>query len=144
LKLAKGIEQGYKVLNNFTKLSFTKEGPFKIRRKVSSLAYELELPEWLKIHPIISIDYLQPKTLNLYKRAKPELGPIHVDSQARYIIEKICKKEIRRKDGLLHPYYLIKYMGYKHAEWQLAKLIKADVLEEVRKFEKNLRTSCRR
>lgn len=43
LKLAKGIETGYKLLNNITKLSFQKLGPFPIKAVISDLAYKVAL-----------------------------------------------------------------------------------------------------
>lgn len=101
LKLAKSTEEGYYILNNFTKLSFIKEGPFKILRKITSLSYELKLPDWLYIHPVVTIDHLKPVSKDPYKRSVPPPGPIHdEEGNKRYIIEKIHSKEMRSEPSL--------------------------------------------
>ena len=42
------------------KLSNQQTGPFKIIKKVGSLAYKLELPRTMRIHPVISVAHLEP------------------------------------------------------------------------------------
>ena len=39
-------------------------GPFTIERKVNPLAYKLELPETMKIHPVSHVSLLQPFNSN--------------------------------------------------------------------------------
>jgi hypothetical protein len=42
------------------KLSIQRTGPFRIIRKVGRLAYELDLPPTMKIHPVVSVAHLEP------------------------------------------------------------------------------------
>lgn len=46
--------------STLTKLSFKKMGPYTITECVNRLSFRLELPKWLKIHPVVSIDHLEP------------------------------------------------------------------------------------
>jgi hypothetical protein len=45
LKLAKGTDNGYRLLDNFTKLFFTKIDPYCITEMVTLLSFRLDLPE---------------------------------------------------------------------------------------------------
>jgi hypothetical protein len=92
LKLAKSTDNGYKLLQNFTKLSFIKMGPYLVKKVISQLAFELDLSECLSIHPVVSIDHLEPVQTDPYNRELPGPGPIEDD---KYIIEKILAKEMR-------------------------------------------------
>ena len=55
------LHYGYSIsgLTN-RKLSQQRIGPFKILAKVGQLAYKLELPPIMRIHPVISIAQLEP------------------------------------------------------------------------------------
>jgi hypothetical protein len=140
LKVAKSTEHGYKLLQNFTKLSFIKLGPYRIRKVISPLAFELELPEWLSIHPVVSIDHIEPVRPDPYNREIPGPGPIE---DGKYIIERIVAKEIRSEPGYRsrQPWYLVKYMDYPKEEWQPGRILRADVPDLVRKFEQGLLTA---
>jgi hypothetical protein len=102
LRLSKKNEKGYR-LENQTKLSFNKIGPFRVLRPYGNLAYEIELPDWLKgMHPVISVEHLEPAPPDPYHRRRPDPGPVHVDGEERYIIDKILSHETRRVPG--QPY----------------------------------------
>ena len=58
LQLVRRTAVGYK-LPGSTSISTIHVGPFTIKRKVNKLAYELDLPKRMKIHPIISIAHLE-------------------------------------------------------------------------------------
>jgi hypothetical protein len=94
LKISKKQDKGY-YLENHTKLSFNKIGPFKIIKPVGDLAYEIELPTWLRIHLVISVEHFIPVTKDIYNRPKPEPGYITVEGEERYIIEKVLGEQIR-------------------------------------------------
>lgn len=95
LRLSKKSEKGYH-LQNHTKLSFEKIGPFLIVRSHGPWAFEIKLPPWLKgMHPVISVEHLEPAPPDPYDRPKLEPGPIHVHGEERYIIEEIVGREMR-------------------------------------------------
>jgi hypothetical protein len=59
LKLAKSTDLGYH-LPSMPALDVKKIGPFPIKREVGKVAFELDLPEYPKIHPVISCVHLEP------------------------------------------------------------------------------------
>jgi hypothetical protein len=60
------------------KLSQQRAGPFVIKRRVGRLAYELDFPPEMAIHPVISVAYLLPSPLGSdpFERDVPPPGPI--------------------------------------------------------------------
>ena len=94
LKMAKTGVPGYH-LPKSSSLSTKKVGPFKIAAKVGPLAYRLELPESMKIHPVISVIHLEQAKPDSFGRQIPEPTPLMVEGEEQWVIEKILKKERR-------------------------------------------------
>jgi hypothetical protein len=137
LRIAKSHEKGYH-LQNHTKLSPNKIGPLKIVQPHGPLAYEIELPSWLKgVHPVISVEYLEPAPLDPYKRTLPKPGPITVQGEERYIIDKIIGKESRTGPGHRgrKPYYHVQWLDYDETTWELASELSKQVPGVVRSYE---------
>jgi transposase InsO family protein len=89
------------------KLDFVKIGPFKIKKKLSDLNYELALPKEMKIHPVFHTSLLEP-TNN--EATKKQTG-IELE-EGEYEVEKILDKRVRRGK----TEYLIKWKGYNENE----------------------------
>lgn len=73
-------------------------GPFPVKRRVSRLAYKLELPEEWQVHPVFPISLLEECLSNdLLRRIVPQLEEISTDSDGVkwWEIEKIVDKRIR-------------------------------------------------
>lgn len=54
-------------------------GPFKVLRRVGTLAYEMKIPKTWGIHPIISTAHLEPSpdpSKDPYKRTRPPAPPL--------------------------------------------------------------------
>jgi hypothetical protein len=95
LKLAKGTDIGYR-LPNMSALDVKKIGPFPVKRRMGKVAFELDLPEHLNIHPVISCVHLEPARPEHFDRLPPP-PPLVVDGEERYVIDRILKKEQRRQ-----------------------------------------------
>jgi len=69
------------------------------------------------MHPVISIDHLEPKKEGLEAGPNAEPGPMHEGGVEEYIMASILRKEIRSVPGerTRKAYYFVKYMGYEHA-----------------------------
>ncbi len=64
-------------------------GPFKITKKISSHAYELELPASMKNHPIFHVNLLRPAATNpLRGQIIPSPPPVQVDSFNKWEVDK--------------------------------------------------------
>lgn len=116
------LHHGYRIPGLVNrKLSQQRVGPFKILQKVGNLAYRLELPPTVKIHPVVSVAQLEPlpPKPDPYNRARPDAGnPPAVeneDSEApSFEIERLLDRRIAGRGNKLE--YLVKWKGYGH-EW---------------------------
>lgn len=101
------------------KLSQQRVGPFKIIKKVGSLAFKLDLPPTMRIHPIISVAQLEPAASNTSKdpygrKINAEPPPVRNESD-KYQVERVLgKRKLWNK-----PHYLIKWAnwGNEHNAW---------------------------
>jgi len=59
-----------------------RQGPYSVIRKVSPLAYELDIPLNTKIHPVISVVYLSRYRSyeDPFQRVPPPPGPVEYDN----------------------------------------------------------------
>ena len=116
-----------------------REGPFKIKKVLSTLSYQLDLPKSWKIHPTFHISLLSPyKETDThgpnYIRPPPEL----VNGEEEYEVERILKHRGRPK----RHQYLIRWKGYEADEdsWVLEKDLgnSSEILQEYKKRAKLL------
>ena len=94
LWLVYGTAVRYK-LPGSTSISTIRVGPFTIKRKVNKLAYELDLPKRMKIHPIISIAHLEQAPDDPFNRQPMKPGPVVVDGEDQYVVDRIVGHEQR-------------------------------------------------
>ena len=116
------LHHGYTIpgLTN-KKLSSQREGPFPILRKIGSLAYELDLPPNMGIHPVISISQLEPAPSepDPFGRVQREPGPVRAADDTESTIQEAPSYEIERILGERisrgKQQYLVSWMGYNNA-----------------------------
>ena len=96
------------------KLDFKKLGPYKIRRKINDVSYELELPPWLSIHPVFHVSLLEKATENCFSNRSQDISPppVMVNNQKEYMVNQILDSRLSR--GKLQ--YLIDWKGYPPSE----------------------------
>ena len=101
------LHKGYRIpgLEN-SKLSNQRCGPFKVLKKVGNLAYKLDLPPIIGIHPVISITALEPapKGKDPYDRKKNDEQPPVFDNDPEgtadhYEIERLLDRRERKPKG---------------------------------------------
>ena len=141
IKVAKQGQLGYHIPGS-SSLTAKKLGPFKIRRKIGNLAYELELPNNMKIHPVVSVIHLEQAKEDGFDREDPATqvpGPIIVDGKPQYVVEKLLRREIRNEK----PGYRVKWKGYDEVTWQPEDELMEDVPDIVRKFNERKQRSTR-
>lgn len=95
-------------------------GPYRIVRKIGRLAFELELPATLRIHPVISVAHLE-KGPNVVPQGPPP-DVVYDDGdigEGEYEVEAILACELRGRGQNRQNHYLVKWVGYGHDqnEW---------------------------
>jgi hypothetical protein len=100
-------------------------GPFTIKRVVSAVAYELELPQaYARIHPVFHVSKLRkwqedntqfPSSIrpNSINRPLPEIND---SGEKQYEVERIIGKRIRKSRGRNMVEYCVLWKGYP--EWE--------------------------
>ena len=101
-----------------SKLDYKKLGKFKILQKISSNAYKLDLPAFMKIHPVFHISLLEPVASDpLQGQVQPLPPPIIIDNQEiEYEVDEIDDSKVVGK--ILK--YLVSWVGYSDLTWELA------------------------
>jgi hypothetical protein len=89
------LRRNIKTIRPSDKLDYKKFGPFKVKRNIKNISYELHLPPTIRIHPIFHISLLEPADPNTPTGPGPEIYP---DLQEKvYAVEKILKVRRYRK-----------------------------------------------
>jgi hypothetical protein len=79
-----------------SKLDHKKLGPFKIRRIINPVAFELQLLVSMKIHPVFHVSLLTPRTKDLIPTLHPTPPPpVVIDGDEEFLVEAILDSQIR-------------------------------------------------
>jgi hypothetical protein len=119
------------------KLDHTKIGPYKIKRKLGPVTFEMELPEGMNIYPVFHKSLLEQAPQD----AKP--GVVLLDKETQepmWDIEKIM--DFRCTDGRKcdsdndKDEYLVKWLGYDESEntWEPAHHLKHVDISDVKNW----------
>jgi hypothetical protein len=70
-----------------SKLNYKKFEPFRVKRNIRDISYELKLPKTISIYPVFYISLLEPADLDTLKGPTPKL---YLDTQQEeYKVETI-------------------------------------------------------
>ena len=104
------------------------EGPFKVLKRVGKVAYKLELPAKLKVHPVFHVSMLKPfhEDQEDPDRGKSQRAPIGV--KASYDKEVQCilaDRVVRQKSHRPRHEYFVRWKGFPDSEasWELAEAL---------------------
>jgi hypothetical protein len=122
------LHEGYRVPGTKDKkLDIQRIGPCTVLRRVSSLAYELEIPSNWRIHPVISVTHLEPAPhgKDPYGRDSNEHPPPLEEGDPNaewreFLVETLLDRRYRRYGkGKKILEYLVKWEGYgpEFNEW---------------------------
>ena len=93
-------------------------GPFKIIAKISAVAYKLELPSTMKIHPVFHVSLLKRYTPNnddlFPDRQVIPPTPILVNDTEEFEVEDIISDRKHGRNRIQQ--YLVKWKGYPASE----------------------------
>jgi hypothetical protein len=101
------------------KLDWKNLGPYRITKKISSHAYQLDLPASMKIHPVFHVSLLRPAATDYlpYQQVPPP-EPVVIDEEPEYYVESI--EDIRFNKQRKRHEYRVKWTGYDDLSWEPA------------------------
>jgi len=108
-------------------------GPYKVKGIVSSNAIELELPNSIKIHPVVNVSRVQLYKSQVKGQKKILPKPVIIKGEEKFEIEKILnKRTVRGKEK-----FLVRWKGYMAGEdtWENRENLE-NAKELVEEFEK--------
>ena len=82
-------------------------GPFKVLEQIGDLDYKLELPHWLKVHPVFHVNRLSPWHDQGVDQPLPP-KPVEITGEEEYEVEKILDSRFFRRQ----LQYLVQWKGY--------------------------------
>ena len=69
------LQRNVKTIRPSDKLDLKKIGPFRIKRNIRNISFELKLPPSIKIYPIFHLSLLEPAHSDIPKGPIPKLDP---------------------------------------------------------------------
>jgi hypothetical protein len=114
-------------------------GPLPVKKVISDVAYELELPASLKVHPVFHVSKLKayrPDT-GFDRDQAPRPAPEIVEGEEMYEVERILDRRERRQGRGVRVEYLVKWKGYPEYEatWEREQALRM-APDAVRAFQK--------
>ena len=105
------------------KLSQLYSGPFKILKKISPVAYHIEIPPNSRVHPVIHISKLKEyqSSENFESRVLPPPPPPEIiDGAEEWEVEKILNSKSFKRLGKVYNHYLVQWKGHpkEDATWE--------------------------
>jgi len=108
-------------------------GPYKVKAIISTNAIELELPNSIKIHPVVNVSRVQKYTSQVEGQRKEKPQPVVIEEEEEWKVEKIINKQwVREREK-----YLVWWKGCMAEEdtWENKENLK-NAMEVVNKFER--------
>jgi hypothetical protein len=69
------LRRNIKIIRPSDKLDSRKIGPFKVKRNIRDISFELKLPPTIRIYPVFHISLLEPAHPDTPEKPAPELDP---------------------------------------------------------------------
>ena len=94
-----------------------RHGPFPIKRALSTITYQLTLPEQWKIHDVFHVDLLTPyREMEFHSPNYAQPPPDLVGEEEQYEVEQILDE--RNHGRWKKKQYLVKWKGYPDSDNQ--------------------------
>jgi hypothetical protein len=114
------LRRNVKTTRPCEKLDYQRLGPFVIVDQVNDVAFRLDLPSHMHIHPVFHVSLLEPWTsTSIPGRVIPPPPPIQLVDGPEYEVEAILDSKILRNK----LYYLVDWLGYSPTDrtWEPAE-----------------------
>ena len=121
------LRRNIKTTRPSDKLDYKKIGPYKIKRAIGPVNFELELPKTMKIHPVFHIALLEKAPSNATIETTTEVESY----DNTYEVEQIIGYRLINSQ----PHYLIKWKGWDQSEntWEPKEHL-PDHEEEIKQY----------
>lgn len=108
-------QPSYRVAVNSRSLGPQRVGPYRILRQVGRMAFELELPPSLQIHPVVSVAHLEKGPASVPVGPPPDIVYDEGNNgEGEFEVEAILAAEMRGRGRNRQLHYLVKWVGYGH------------------------------
>lgn len=116
-------------------------GPFKITERIGPVAYRLELPATMRIHPVFHVSLLRPYMATEDERRQPNSRPPPIQDDDVFLAEKLLDRREVKVNGRTAVQYLVQWQGYPlyEATWEPAQNLLGTDLQRQRTALDNLR-----
>ena len=108
-------------------------GPYQVKGIISTNTIELDLPNTVRIHPVVNVSRVQRYKDQIEGQKKEQPAPVIIKGEEEYEVEKILnKKKFREKDR-----HLVQWKGYTVEEdiWEPRENL-GNAEDLVKEFEK--------
>jgi len=123
------------------KLDHKMFGPFVVKRKVGSRAYEVELPERWEIHPVFHVSLLEPYREDPVGRPQKIIPtPDIVDNEPSYVVAEVVDSRWYGNPKTKFPPRFVQYMvgweGYGPEEnsWEPFEMLEDTAMQALQQF----------
>jgi RNase H-like domain found in reverse transcriptase/Reverse transcriptase (RNA-dependent DNA polymerase)/Integrase zinc binding domain/Chromo (CHRromatin Organisation MOdifier) domain/Integrase core domain len=119
------------------KLDQKRFGPFKVKKAVGKRAYELELPQQMRIHPVFHVALLEPykPPADVQRRVNPPEVE-EIDGEVNWVLREIANSKVNRQKKRVE--YLVLWEGFEQedATWEPWGNLKKSAEEALLDFHK--------
>jgi len=123
------------------KLDHRMFGPFVVKRKAGSRAYEVELPERWDIHPVFHVSLLEPYREDPVGRPQKIIPtPDIVDNEPSYFVAEVVDSRWYGNPKSKFPHHFVEYMvaweGYGPDEnsWEQFEMLEDTAMQALQQF----------
>lgn len=139
------LHKGYNIPSTkaFPKVSAQYAGPFRVVRQVTPLAFELDLPATMKVHPVVSVAHLDPvqDDYDPFGRDPAPVLPVKMEDGTgdSWEIETLLDRRDVIRRGRTSREYLVRWKGFGPEEdrWYSVEDLQ-QAQELMKEFDENL------
>jgi len=124
------------------KLDHKMLGPFVVKRKVGSRAYEVELPERWDIHPVFHVSLLEPYREDPLGRPQKVIQtPDIVDNEPSYVVAEVVNSRWCGNPKSKFPHRFVQYMvagegyGPEANSWEQFEMLEDTAIQVLKQFQ---------
>ena len=102
------------------KLDYQRLGPYSITKHINKVAFQLDLPPHMRLHPVFHVSLLEPYASNsIPDHVIPPSPSIELDEGQEYDVKSILDSKVVKNK----LYYFVDWLGYTPADrtWEPAE-----------------------